>query len=66
MKVPDGGCMDGVLARTAIQTSDGQACMSMEADRPECEYWRRSRESQRLGGIDFHSMDGHETFSTAG
>ncbi len=46
----------GVLARTAIQTSDGQAGMSMEADRPESEYRRRSRERRRLGVIGFHSM----------
>ncbi len=48
-----------VLARTAMQTSDGLAGMSMEADRPEYEYWRRSRESQGLGVIDYHSMNAH-------
>ena len=34
----------GVPARTAMQTSDGQDGMSMQADRPECEYRRRLRE----------------------
>ncbi len=34
-----------VLARTAIQTSDGQVGMSMKVDRPECECRWRSRES---------------------
>ncbi len=48
-----------VLARTAIQTSDGQAGMSMKVDRPECECRWRSRESQWLGVTDFHCMDGH-------
>lgn len=40
MKVPDGGCVDCVLARKDTQTSDGQGGMSKEATRSGaiCEY----------------------------
>ncbi len=46
----------GAYMRTAIQTSDGQACMSMLGDSPEYEYRRRLRERQRRGAIGFHAL----------
>jgi len=34
----------GKLACTDVQTLDGQACMSKQAVRPDCEYGRQLRE----------------------
>ncbi len=46
----------GVFTRTATWTLDGQAGMSKQADRPDCEYRRQSRERRRRGVTGFHSV----------
>ena len=55
MKALSGGCADCVLARKAAQTSDNQAEMSKEADRPDCEFRQRLR-SRRLSCVRAHQL----------
>lgn len=52
----------GKFTCTDAQTLDGQAGMSMQADRPECEYRRRLREhevrSNRLSCVVVRRVSG--------
>ena len=44
MKVPDGSCVDCMLACKDTQISDGQGSMSKQRGGADCEYTRRLRE----------------------